>query len=753
MANSQSLPLCEKTPLQINTLQRAQEIAILFLFICLLVYRLLTLTDHGFVWLLAFLCESWFTFNWVLTLIIQWTPVEYKTYPQNLLQQVPELPAVDMFVTTSDAELEPPIITVNTVLSLLAVDYPSHKLACYVSDDGCSPLTLYSLTEASKFAQFWVPFCKKYNIQVRAPFRYFSGNSKLPSDNPIGFLQEWTKMKDEYQKLCQKIEVAVQNLATLDFSGDYVDFADIDNRNHPTIIKVIWENKERLSNNGVPHLVYVAREKRSDQSHHHKAGAMNVLTRVSGVMTNAPFMLNVDCDMYANNSKIVLYAVCLLLGFKHEKEGAFVQYPQMYYDTLKDDPFGNQLVLALKTSWPGFAGMQGPVYAGTGCFQRRKVIYGFNLIHSEGNLRDVALDQERFGNSTELIESATHTLSEKIDHPHDLSGAVEAANQVAGSSYEQNTLWGTKVGWVYGSVTEDILTGMKIHARGWKSILCMPDPPGFMGSAPSSSHVMLTQRKRWVAGLLQILFSKNSPIFATLYAKLEFRQCLAYTTVLIWGLKSIPDLCYAILPAYCIITNSHFLPKVKEPALIIFVAVFLMKILYTLRFYLGFGLSIKQWWNHVRMGPSGKIPYVTSSLFGVVSVVFKLLGISEVAFEVTQKDQYSSSSDDQEDDANAGRFTFDESPIYVPATTLLFVHFTALAMGLFGMQPPAHGADGAGLGEMMCCAWVVLCFWPFLKGLFGKGKYGIPMPTIFKSAALALLFMHFCGRIPLPLRR
>ncbi|KAL6287333.1 hypothetical protein ACE6H2_011723 [Prunus campanulata] len=614
-----------------------------------------------------------------------------------------------MFVATADAELEPPIITVNTVLSLLAVDYPSHKLACYVSDDGCSPLTLYSLTEASKFAQFWVPFCKKYNIQVRAPFRYFSGNSKLPSDNPIGFLQEWTKMK----------------------------------------------------------------------------------TRVSGVMTNAPFMLNVDCDMYANNSKIVLYAMCLLLGFKHEEEGAFVQYPQMSYDTLKDDPFGNQLVLPLKTIWPGFAGIQGPFYAGTGCFHRRKVIYGLSLVDNEGNLTDVALDKEEFGNSMEFIESATHILSEKIDHPRDLSTAVvEAANKVAGSAYEYNTLWGTKVyptmrllpteghanlpqsnlsftsmlqstnfmahlnkvGWVYGSVTEDILTGMKIHARGWKSILCMPDPPGFVGSAPSSSHVMLTQRKRWVTGLLEILFSKKSPIFATLYAKLEFRQCLAYTNGLIWGLNSVPDLCYAILPAYCIVTNSHFLPKVEEPALMIFVAVFLMKILYTLRFYLGFGLSIKLWWNHVRMGPEGKIPYLTASLFGVVAVVFKLLGISEVAFEVTQKDQNSSSSDDQEDDANAGRFTFDESPIFVPATTLLFVHFTALTMGLFGMQPPARGADGAGLAEMICCVWVVLCFWSFLKGLFGKGKYGIPMPTIFKSAVLALLFMHFCGRIPLPLR-
>jgi hypothetical protein len=36
-----------------------------------------------------------------------------------------------MFVTTADPELEPPLVTVNTVLSLLAVDYPARKLACY----------------------------------------------------------------------------------------------------------------------------------------------------------------------------------------------------------------------------------------------------------------------------------------------------------------------------------------------------------------------------------------------------------------------------------------------------------------------------------------------------------------------------------------------------------------------------------------------------------------------------------------------
>ncbi|KAJ0111151.1 hypothetical protein Patl1_01977 [Pistacia atlantica] len=106
-------------------------------------------------------------------------PMEYKTFPERLQEWYSrlDLPPVDVFVTTADPVLEPPIITVNTVLSLLAVDYPAHKLACYVSDDGCSPLTFYSLVEASKFAVLWVPFCKKYNVQVRAPFRYFLDES------------------------------------------------------------------------------------------------------------------------------------------------------------------------------------------------------------------------------------------------------------------------------------------------------------------------------------------------------------------------------------------------------------------------------------------------------------------------------------------------------------------------------------------------------------------------------------------------
>jgi cellulose synthase A len=85
-----------------------------------------------------------------------------------------ELASVDVFVSTVDPLKEPPLITANTVLSILAVDYPVDKVACYVSDDGAAMLTFEALSETSEFARKWVPFCKKFNIEPRAPEWYFS---------------------------------------------------------------------------------------------------------------------------------------------------------------------------------------------------------------------------------------------------------------------------------------------------------------------------------------------------------------------------------------------------------------------------------------------------------------------------------------------------------------------------------------------------------------------------------------------------
>ncbi|KAI4322518.1 hypothetical protein L6164_022204 [Bauhinia variegata] len=745
MANlHSSLPSYERLPFKFH-FQRVMDTVILILLLLLLGYRLISFTNsYTFACFLAFLCETWFTITWLLTVSTKWTPALIKTYPERLFQRVSEseLPPVDLFVTTADHELEPPIITVNTVLSLLALDYPAHKLACYVSDDGCSPLTFYALVEASKFAKLWVPFCKKYNVQTRAPYRCFSDKDIVNSeDSSPEFKQEWLQMKGEYEKLSHKIAAVSRKPIPFELDREFAVFSDTERRNHSTIIKVIWENKENGSDE-LPHLIYISREKRPKQPHHYKAGAMNVLTRVSGLMTNAPFTLNVDCDMSVNNPKIVLHALCVLLDPKGEKEVAFVQCPQQFCNGLKDDPFGNQMVVLFTYLGAGIAGIQGPFYSGTNCLHRRKVIYGLSSDHDikHGKLPEKELLQT-FGSSIEFNESAAEALGGKSYSPNNnISKSLEAASKVAGYGYESGTAWGKQVGWKYGSTAEDTLTGLKIHTKGWKSEMITPEPIAFTGSAPMDVPSSMSQQKRWTTGLLEIFFSKSSPIFATLFGKLQFRQCLAYVWIMNWGLRSVPEICYAVLPAYCIITNSNFLPK--DIGLCVAATLFVIYNIYTLTEYYLTGMSIRAWWNNQRMT---RIFAMNPWIFGFLRVMLKLLKLSETVFEVTRKEQPSYGDGDcGQADSDAGRFTFDESHVFVPGTTILLLQLIALVIKFLGLQPPPQSGNEAGIGVLFCSIYLVVCYWPFLKGLFGKGKYGIPISTVSKSAALAFLFVHLC---------
>ena len=94
------------------------------------------------------------------------------------------LPGVDVFVCTADPTIEPPIMVINTVLSVMAYNYPSHKLSVYLSDDGGSDLTFYALLEASCFSELWLPFCRKFKIEPRSPAAYFSSTPQPNDCNP-----------------------------------------------------------------------------------------------------------------------------------------------------------------------------------------------------------------------------------------------------------------------------------------------------------------------------------------------------------------------------------------------------------------------------------------------------------------------------------------------------------------------------------------------------------------------------------------
>ncbi|KAK3043455.1 hypothetical protein RJ639_002034 [Escallonia herrerae] len=93
------------------------------------------------------------TFIWILTQAFPWRPVSRTVNPENLPGEL-ELPGVDVFICTADPEKEPVIDVMNTVLSAMALDYPSDKLAVYLSDDGGAASTMYAVKEASSLYLF-----------------------------------------------------------------------------------------------------------------------------------------------------------------------------------------------------------------------------------------------------------------------------------------------------------------------------------------------------------------------------------------------------------------------------------------------------------------------------------------------------------------------------------------------------------------------------------------------------------------------
>lgn len=103
-----------------------------------------------------------------------------------------KLPGVDVFICTADPKMEPPNLVINTVLSVLSCNFPSEMLSVYLSDDGGSQFTFYALLEASRFSKYWIPFCKKFKVELRAPEAYFTLQSDV---DDIKYGQEWLDIK------------------------------------------------------------------------------------------------------------------------------------------------------------------------------------------------------------------------------------------------------------------------------------------------------------------------------------------------------------------------------------------------------------------------------------------------------------------------------------------------------------------------------------------------------------------------------
>ncbi|XP_062097171.1 cellulose synthase A catalytic subunit 6 [UDP-forming] [Humulus lupulus] len=804
-------PLSRKMPISSSKISPYRLLIVLRLVILGLFfhYRLLHPVNDAYgLWLTSVICEIWFGVSWILDQFPKWYPIHRETYLDRLSLRYEkegkpsELANIDVFVSTVDPLKEPPLITANTVLSILAVDYPVDKVACYVSDDGAAMLTFEALSETSEFARKWVPFCKKYNIEPRAPEWYFSQKMDyLKNKVQPAFVRERRAMKRDYEEFKVRINALVATAQKVPEDGwtmqDGTPWPGNNVRDHPGMIQVFLGNNgvRDLEGNELPRLVYVSREKRPGFDHHKKAGAMNALMRVSAVISNAPYLLNVDCDHYINNSKALREAMCFMMDPTSGKKVCYVQFPQRFDGIDRHDRYSNRNVVFFDINMKGLDGIQGPIYVGTGCVFRRQALYGYDAptkkkrpsrtcncwprwcclcfgsrkkkntktkkekkkpkhreaskqIHAlenieEGigelnpekasNMSQVTLEK-KFGQSPVFIASA---ILENGGVPHNVSPAslLKEAIQVISCGYEDKTEWGKEVGWIYGSVTEDILTGFKMHCHGWRSVYCMPKRPAFKGSAPINLSDRLHQVLRWALGSVEIFLSKHCPIWYGYGGGLKWLERFSYINSVVYPWTSLPLLVYCSLPAICLLTGKFIVPEISNYASILFMALFISIAATGILEMQWGGVRIDDWWRNEQFWVIGG---VSSHLFALFQGLLKVLAGVNTNFTVTSK-----AADDGE---FSELYIFKWTSLLIPPITLLIVNLVGVVVGISDAINNGYDSWGPLFGRLFFALWVIIHLYPFLKGMLGK-QDRIPTIIVVWSILLASILTLMWVRI------
>ncbi|KAF5176253.1 Cellulose synthase-like protein e6, partial [Thalictrum thalictroides] len=434
-------------------------------------------------------------------------------------------------------------MVINTVLSVMAYNYPTEKLSVYLSDDGGSDLTFYALLEASEFSKQWIPFCKNFNIEPRSPAAYFS-------TNPDSFVdvEVFSSIKKLYEEMKDRIETAVRlGRIPEDIQPKHKGFSEwtsvLSQRDHPTILQVLIDGRNPhavdIDGGTLPTLVYLSREKRPIHPHNFKAGAMNALIRVSSKISNGKIILNVDCDMYSNNSESMRDALCFFMNERNGHEIAFVQFPQTFGNLTKNDIYGGSLNTLREVDFPGLDSCGGVPYIGTGCFHRREALCGRKY-------------GEKF--DFEYEESVPNRVQEGVTE------LEETTKILADCTFEEGTQWGKEMGLKYGCAVEDVITGLAIHCRGWKSVYLNPMRKGFLGIAPTTLVQTLVQNKRWSEGCFQMLLSKHGPLSYGV-GRMKLGHQMAYCIYCFWAVNCFATLYYSVLPSLYLLKGISLFPR------------------------------------------------------------------------------------------------------------------------------------------------------------------------------------------------
>ncbi|MED6206169.1 Cellulose synthase-like protein D1 [Stylosanthes scabra] len=752
--------------------------------------------DAMWLWGMSIVCEIWFAISWLLDVLPKLNPInraaDLAALHDKFEQPSPEnpngrsdLPGIDVFVSTADPEKEPPLVTANTILSILGVEYPIEKVSCYISDDGGAILTFEAMAEAVKFAEDRRWMKREYDeFKVRINGLPEAIKKRSEMYNAREEKKEMQEFKDKNGGVPPPEDQPL-NVPKATWMADgthwpgtwYTPTADHSKGDHAGILQVMSKvpehepvmghaDEKTLDFTGVdiriPMFAYVSREKRPGFDHNKKAGAMNAMVRASAILSNGPFILNLDCDHYVYNSIVLREGMCYMMDRGGDRV-CYIQFPQRFEGIDPSDRYANHNTVFFDGNMRALDGLQGPMYVGTGCMFRRYALYGFEpprfMEHTglfgrvktkvnRNPANQVKMNQEdedtqplnenssdsggvpqKFGNSsifTDTIPVAEFQARPLADHksvkngrppgallkPRSPMDAPTVAEAIAVIScwYEDKTEWGDRVGWIYGSVTEDVVTGYRMHNRGWRSIYCITKRDAFRGSAPINLTDRLHQVLRWATGSVEIFFSKNNAFFAT--RRLKFLQRIAYLNVGIYPFTSLFLVVYCFLPALSLFSGQFIVQGLDVTFLFYLLSITICLILISLLEVKWSGIALEEWWRNEQFWVIGG---TSSHLVAVLQGLLKVIAGVEIHFTLTSK-----SAGDDEEDVYADLYLVKWTSLFIMPLTIIILNLIAVVMGILRTVYSVIPQYNKLFGGLFFSFWVLSHMYPFAKGLMGR---------------------------------
>ncbi|KAF3786673.1 Cellulose synthase-like protein G3 [Nymphaea thermarum] len=402
-------------------------------------------------------------------------------------------------------------------------------------------------------------------------------------------------------------------------------------------------------------------------------------TILGSVMSNAPILLNLDCDMYSNDPMVVHRAMCFFLD-PPLSTIAFLQFPQIFPGINKHDIYGNEYKRLFHINPLGFDGSLGPNYLGSGTFFQRRAFAG----------------KPSKPPHPELVRGQSSCMNGGIREPTCSEATMEAAHAVAASNYEQGSEWGSTIGYRYGSLVEDYYTGYLMQCEGWRSAFYSPPEPAFLADFPICLLDMLSQCRRWSVGLLEVPFSSGP-----------------------YG----PSLSSSMLSS-----RSLLCSLASDPWIYLYTYLFLGSYGQDMIDYIMEGGTFARWWNDQRIW---LIRGVSCFLFGLFDYLLQRMGISISGFHVTNKDV-----DDQVVKRyKQGLFEFGvDSPMFFTISATAVINLVALVVG--GVRVVMQGDVEEMMAQLFISGFAVVNSWPVYEAMVVR-RDGGRMPT--KITVLAAL--------------